>query len=649
MIKGNIRLLAAIMFTDMVGYTAMMQEDEIKAKALRDRHRDILEKKVGEHQGTILQYYGDGTLSMFGSAIEAVLCAIEVQKVMLREPKIPLRIGVHLGDIVYEDEGAYGDGVNIASRVESLGVPGSVLVSDKVCDEIHNHPSIRAKSLGKFELKNVRRPIEIFAIQSEGLVLPSEEDVRAKVGISYKSIAVLPFVNMSPDKDNEYFSDGITEELLNALSKVEGLKVTSRTSSFVFKNKHQDIREIGKQLNVTTVLEGSVRKAGNRVRITAQLINTSDGYHIWSETYDRNLEDIFEVQDEISKKIAMKMREKLARNQLHEPIVKSYTKNIYAYNEHLKGLHYWNKWVPDEIKKSIQHFEKAIQLDPDFPLPYAALSGCYAYLGATGYLKSEASYPKAKQLAEKAIELDDNIADSHNSIAMVKLFYEWDWEGAEKAFQRSIELNPNSADTHHYYHLYLMAMDRKDDMIKEIEKAHILDPLSPPISASLASAYSIVGRLDEAEEQYKKTLKQDPTFRAALNGLGWIEVQRGNLQKALEIFKDSQQQTADVLKGITPLGYVYGLMGEYEKAQECIEKLLKRQQLESEKSLNIDIAVVYAGMNNYDKVFEYLDKAYEERAGGILFLRNPNWGGLHKDRRFRTLEKKLGWKPTVPA
>ena len=300
-----IRMLAAIMFTDMVGYTALMQKDEKKAKSLRDRHRSVLDEIINKHQGRILQYYGDGTLVIFGSAIESVLCAVEIQRELQKEPVIPLRIGIHSGDIVYDDEGVYGDGVNIASRIEALSISGAVLISDKLYSEIKNHPSLLAESLGSYQLKNVIEPIEIFALINPGLKIPSQLQLKIKEGYKEKnSIAVLPFVNMSTDPENEYFSDGITEEILNALTKVEGLKVTSRTSSFAFKGKNEDIREIGNKLNVNSVLEGSVRKFSNKVRITAQLINTKDGYHLWSEVYNRNLEDIFDVQDEISRQIA---------------------------------------------------------------------------------------------------------------------------------------------------------------------------------------------------------------------------------------------------------------------------------------------------------------------------------------------------------
>ncbi|HLG39861.1 MAG TPA: adenylate/guanylate cyclase domain-containing protein, partial [Chitinophagaceae bacterium] len=307
----RVRQLAAIMFADMTGYTAMMQDDEKKAKTLRDRQRHVLETLIPAHNGKIIQYFGDGTLSVFSSATDAVKCAIKIQDELQKEPKVLLRIGLHSGDISYDKEGVYGDSVNLASRIEALSVPGAVLISDKVFDEVKNQSDIKTTALGKFNLKNVKRQVEVYAVANEGLIIPTPAQTGVKAGAE-KSIAVLPFVNMSTDPENEYFSDGISEEILNALTKVEGLQVTARTSSFSFKGKNEDVRQIGNKLGVATVLEGSVRKAGKKIRITAQLINTTDGYHIWSENYDSDLEDIFEVQDEISLKIVNRLKENFA-------------------------------------------------------------------------------------------------------------------------------------------------------------------------------------------------------------------------------------------------------------------------------------------------------------------------------------------------
>ncbi|HJW28301.1 MAG TPA: adenylate/guanylate cyclase domain-containing protein, partial [Saprospiraceae bacterium] len=305
------RLLAVVMFADMMGFTALMQEDEQKAKFHKDRMRNILEQCIPFHHGKIIQNYGDGTLSIFNSAAEAVHCAIQMQLELQKEPKVLVRTGLHMGDVSFDEHNIYGDCVNLTSRIESLSVPGAVLISDKLRDEIKNQKDITAVSLGKFNLKNVKQPVEIFAVTNEGLVVPTSAQVGTKVG-SEKSIAVLPFINMSADPENEYFSDGIAEEILNALTHVDGLQVCSRSSSFTFKGKNKDARQIGGELGVASVLEGSVRRAGQKVRITAQLTNTADGYQIFSEVYDGSLDDIFKVQDEISQKIVTRLKENFA-------------------------------------------------------------------------------------------------------------------------------------------------------------------------------------------------------------------------------------------------------------------------------------------------------------------------------------------------
>src|SRR5688500_2775872 len=356
------RQLVAIVFADMSGYTALMQENEQLARAKRKRLKEVLEASLNTHHGKILQYYGDGSLSIFNSAIDAVNCAIEIQRKLQQSPQVDLRIGIHIGDVTVEDETIYGDGVNLASRIESLAVSGSVFVTEKVFDEIKNQENIRTLELGFFEFKNVKQPVRIFAISNSGIVVPTRNELSGKTKQPTNRLAVLPFVNMSADPENEYFSDGITEELLNALTKVEGLQVTSRTSAFAYKGKHDDVRDIGIKLNVDKILEGSVRKAGNRVRITTQLINAADGYHIWSENYDRDLTDIFQVQDEISSIIANRLRENLSLAQKKEHLVKASIQNITAYTLYLKGLHFWNKLTPADTHKAIECFEQAIQL-----------------------------------------------------------------------------------------------------------------------------------------------------------------------------------------------------------------------------------------------------------------------------------------------
>jgi len=427
------RQLAAIMFTDIEGYTALMQENEERAIQVREKHRAIFNSVTEKHTGRILQYYGDGTLSIFDSAIDAVNCGIEMQLGFQEDPAIPVRIGIHTGDIIFSEDEIIGDGVNVAARIESLAVPGSVFISEKVYDEIKNQESIKTSVLKTFKLKNIDKPVEVYAIANVGMVVPMPEDIEGKTEVDLKSvqekpeqqkskihrgvtiaiitativaaltiaylkfgtdinsttattgesIAVLAFENMSGEVDQEYFSDGISEEILNALTKVEGLKVAGRTSAFSFKGKNEDIRTIGEKLDVKMVLEGSVRKDGSKVRITAQLISVEDGFHLWSETYDREMEDIFAIQDEIAAMIVEKL--KLQVHQQVEGVIR--TKNVAAYDLLLKGIYFLNKDYEGTIK-GMEYFQKAVELDPEYASAYAWIGDAYTNYAAYGFMSS---------------------------------------------------------------------------------------------------------------------------------------------------------------------------------------------------------------------------------------------------------------------
>jgi adenylate cyclase len=628
------RLLAAIMFTDLEGYTAMMQEDEQNAKTVRDKHRSILEEKINEYNGNLLQYYGDGSLSIFNSGIEAVRCAIEIQKNLSNEPKIPVRVGIHVGDIVKEDDGIYGDGVNIASRIESISVPGAVLISDRLQDELGNKPDIKTRSLGKFHLKNVKRQIEVFAVASDNIKVPTLKEINSDKAKPVKSIAVLPFINMSADPENEYFSDGITEEILNALVKVEGLQVTSRTSSFAFKNKNLDAREIGQQLSVSTLLEGSVRRAGNKIRITAQLINAADGYHIWSEVYDRKLEDIFEVQDEISHKIVNTLREKLTGEEKDERLVSTMTDNLEVYNLYLKGIYNLNKWNPESARKGIEIFKQAIKIEPEFAPAHSSISFGYVMLGSMGQMQAEQAYKLARDFAQEALKLDRNLAEVYVSLGLVYIFVDWNLKEAHKAFQKALTLKPGDANVHHAYYVYLTAAGRLDDAVEEMQLAVQLDPLSLPINHSLANAYLCAKKYEEALDQTNKTLELDQNFRSVWETKGWAHFLLGEQKEAVDSFLKYQGLTGDPLKGIAGLGYVYAQTGQRDKALECLRKLDERSKRDKEVSLFIDYFSIYAGLEEYDKAFYYLKKSNEEGNVGFFVKTHPATERLRKDPRF---------------
>ncbi len=635
------RSLSAIMFTDIEGYTSLMQNDEENAIKIREKHRSVLEKSISDYNGKILQFYGDGTLSTFSSAVEAVKCGIDIQKNFNTGQKIPVRVGIHLGDIVFQEDGIYGDGVNIASRVESLSISGAVLISDKVNDELGSHSEIETRSLGIYNLKNVSRPFEIFAIVDQNLNIPTAEQIRLKTGQVKKSIAVLPFVNMSADKENEYFSDGMTEEILNALAGVDGLQVTSRTSSFAFKNQNLDVRTIGEKLNVNTVVEGSVRKAGNKVRITAQLINTSDGYHIWSDVYDRDLEDVFAVQDEISSKIANTLRRKLDLKEAPADDSPAESRNLEAYELYLKGKFHWYRWTPHEVFKAKSFFERAIELEPNISEYNTAMSSVYTFLAAVGYLRSEVAYPKAMKYAERALELDDSNADSHLSIGMVKMFFNWDWKGAEEAFKKTLELNPGSSDGHQYYSMFLQIMRRDDEAIIQGKIAVELNPLSPLTNSMLGDAYRNAGRFAEAIEVYTKILQADPQYRHVLYAMGWAQWELGETEIAEKTFLKAQSLTKSDDKGLTQLGYIYAKTGREDKARDCLNKIIDRSKREKDTNLEVDLAIIYTGLGEFDHAFECLEKAFKEKHGGLLFIRSIHWKEIEKDPRMDDLLKRM--------
>jgi TolB-like protein/class 3 adenylate cyclase/Flp pilus assembly protein TadD len=636
------RQLAAIMFSDMSGYTALMQQNEQLAKDKRRKLKQVLETCVSLYNGKILQYYGDGALSMFNSAVDSVNCAVEIQQTLQQEPKVDLRIGIHTGDISIEEEAIYGDGVNLASRIESLAVAGSIFISEKVFDEIRNHPNLTAREMGFFELKNVQRPVRLFAIDNKGLVVPTRDALKGKTKQPTNRLAVLPFVNMSTDPQNEYFSDGITEELLNALTKVDGLQVTSRTSAFAFKGKNTDIREIGIQLNVDRILEGSVRKAGNRVRITAQLINAADGYHIWSENYDRNLTDIFEVQDEISSMIANKLRENLTEKEHEETLVKVPTQNLEAYTLFLKGLHFHNKITPNDAKKAIECFEKAITLEPDYAQAYAMAAAGYAFLGATGQMLPKEAFKIVHQYSDKALQLDSSLAAGYAAKGAAYLLYDWKWKQAYDVLLKAIELNPATTTAHQLLSFYYMITGRKKEAVEIMEKALQVDPLSLIVNKSLIDAYQNAGRTDDALKRVEWLLDMHPQMPVALELKGWCTGVKGDWKKAAEIFEEVHRLVKHPLKGLTPLGYAYARLGEAEKALECIGKIEQRQAEEPEVVLNADLAMIWWSLGEKDKAFHHLFQCIEKRMGPVaIIIEYIMFKGMSDDPRYQLLKQKL--------
>jgi serine/threonine-protein kinase len=460
------------------------------------------------------------------------------------------------------------------------------------------------------------------------------------------STAVLPFVNMSADPENEYFCDGLAEELLNALAKIEGLKVAARTSAFFFKGKEVDVRDIGQKLGVGTVLEGSVRKAGNRLRITAQLINVADGYHLWSERYDRQMEDIFDIQDEITLAVVDALKVALLGED-KEAALKHYTDNTEAYELYLKGRHFYNKYTGEGWAKAIEYFEKAIDKEPEYAPAYAGISHSLGISWYYGILSAHEALPRANAACSRALEIDPDLDVAHLSLGNARFYYEWNWTEAEREYTTAIELNPNSADAHHWYGMFLASRERFEQAVAEGRRARELDPLSLVVNLHVGRIYLLAGRWDSALRQAQRLTEIEPNFAGAYLHIGAVHLARGMYEEALEVLQKSQAAGGNQI-ALANLGATYGLLGKRDEALDVLNQLLGMRERQYVTALNI--ARVYGGLGDKDKAFEWLERAFEERDGALVALdaeAKAGTGGvwvesIRTDPRFQALVRRIG-------
>ena len=456
------------------------------------------------------------------------------------------------------------------------------------------------------------------------------------------SIAVLPFRDMSPARDQEYFCEGIAEELINGLAQIPGLRITARTSAFQFKDRDLDVRRIGKELGVESVLEGSVRKAGNRLRVTAQLINVADGYHLWSEKYDRELEDIFAIQDEISLAIVEKLRGRLLKEEKSK-LGRRYKGNEEAYNLYLKGRYYWNRRHEGGIQKAIELFQQAVEKDPLCAPGYVGIADCYNVCGILGLMDPRIAYPKSKEAVAKALDIDEGLAEAHASLGWIKTFYDWDWAGAEVEFLRSFELNPNYANAHYFYSLYLGAMGRHDESIAESSHALELDPVDLAINSIHGCTLYWGRRYDAAFEQLRKTLDMDPNFYLVNLYFGMTLASREMWREALEPFTRALAVSPGSPLAIGFRGYALAGSGQKKEALEVLDRL---EELSKERYVgSYAKASVHFGLKADDRMFECLERAFVEKESWLAMLNTiPIWDRVRSDPRFIALLRRVGFQ-----
>src|SRR5437762_5253444 len=441
-------------------------------------------------------------------------------------------------------------------------------------------------------------------------------------------------------KNDEYLSDGVSEELITALSKITGLQVKARTSSFAFKGKNEDIQKIGELLHVSHLLEGSVAKAGNKLRITAQLIQASDGNHLWSETYDRDMQDIFAVRSEVAQKVAAILKVRLLGEDKKQ-LDKKPTENLEAYNLYRQGRYYGDQVSEEGIKKALPFFEQAIQKDPRFALAYAGMADTYV-AAADAFIAPREAFSKAKKAAQKAIELDDTLAEAHASLGLLHYHYDWDWAAAEKEFKRALVLNPQSAWSYAVYAQFLGGMGRVDEANDQGQRALEIDPLSVTAQWCLGWAFLNAGRSDEAIQHLSKGLELDPTSAWARTFLGRAYLCKGMQQRAIEELETAHRDEPDDVFVLGLLGYGYAATGRRADALKILQRF---DEMEKRRYVSRAARVyVYAGLGDKDKAFEWLEKAYQERSDALAWFRQePESKSLRTDPRFAVLMRKIGF------
>jgi TolB-like protein/Tfp pilus assembly protein PilF len=616
-----------------------MGEDEGQALRVLQKNREFLKEQIGKHNGEWLKEMGDGTLSSFGSAVDAVSCARAIQGSLGDDVELTLRIGIHVGDVVFEGGDIFGDGVNVASRIEPLAEPGGICLSGRVYEDIRNKPDVEAVLLGEKQFKNVKHSLKVYALKGEGLPVPAVDRDVPPTDDELRSIAVLPLANLTGSGEEEWFADGMTEALITSLARISALKVISRTSVMPYKGSTKSLPQIAAELGVKTVLEGSVLKAGTRVRITAQLIEARTDRHLWAEEYDRDLTDILALHSEVSQAIAKEVNASLTPEE--EAGLKD-AKPVHpeAYQLYLRGLQKMNLWEKQGLRIGIDYHQRVLEIDPSYAPAWAELANCYTKLCLFGYDAPQDSHPKAKEAALKALELDPNLGDAHAALGAIKMHFEWDWGSLEEHFRQSRRLIPNGINALLWELQWLIVTGRFDEGIEVAQRAAELDPLMGPSHLMLGWSYFMARRYDEAEQVFKRTIKLNPEFAYGHLELSWVYFQNRKIIRSL-LSAQKALRLGDSQIVLGTLGGGFGRVGLKRKARKVQEKLTEAYQATWIDPLFM--ALIHLGLGDYDEAFSWLEKGVEQRSPNMVHLKyNMLADPIRDDPRFDAILKSIG-------
>lgn len=650
---AQIRRLAAIMFTDIVGYTALMGQDEEKAFTLLKKNRDIQKPVIEQYQGRWIKELGDGVMASFESVSDAAMAAVKIQEACLAANEFQLRIGIHLGEVVFENEDVFGDGVNLAARIQAHAPVGGIWVSESVHHNLINKNDIQTEFVKEVEFKNVKQPIRIYRIVTASEVAPPQmpalpskpfriHPVSGVAGLlligilSYfvytlvykktgtdsnrfpeKSIAVLPFNDMSPGKDQEYLGDGLAEEIITVLSGIKELKVIGRTSSFQFKGEKIDLREVGNKLNVGSILEGSVRKYGNQIRITAQLIDVKDNAHLWSQQYDREMVDIFKIQDEIATSIAERLKITLSATE-NQRLKKTETTPA-AYTLYLKGLHAYRE---AKYEQSIDYNLQVIEIDPAYPLAYAYIALAKAWIiNRTRDFSNSAAINEVKQYARKSIDLGPQVAEGYSALALLAWSVERNFSKAREYFDQSLRLNSVDALIINRYAYFLLWMAEFDQAAKLASRAIIIDPVDYNSYVILSHIYQFTGKLQEAGQILQESQKLFPD-QAWIGPLiirnTFLTGQYGQVVHSCDSIREKEGELNDLLLALESISlYKLNRVAEGQR----VLKQLQGQSFIPAQSPDYYTALVFAARSQPDSSFSWLSRSLEKLEPGLRFFK----------------------------
>jgi adenylate cyclase len=689
------------MFTDMVGYSALAQRDDRLALELLEEHRRLLREIFPRFNGTEIKTIGDAFLVEFDSALEAAQCAIEIQRTLAKrnhdvtsDRRIELKIGIHIGDVIHREGDVYGDGVNIASRIEQLARAGGICVSMDVERQIRNALEARFEKFGSAELKNIKLPMELFRIVlpwEPGVKVEPERDatrvskktpllavaavillvslffgwwlmwhsnrqqaVRAPANAlpaapanapDQKSVAVLAFVNLSDDKGSEYFSDGVSEELLTVLQKIPGLRVAARTSAFSFKGKNATAQEMGQKLGVAHLVDGSVRKSGDNVRIAARLTRTDTGEQLWSENYTRDLKDVFAVQTELAQTIVGQLRGQLTGGAA-DPVIqaqvqaaeKGGTKNVEAHQQYLQGRFYSDRHSEKSAGEALAAYRRAVELDPSFALAWAGLAQTHIWnceFSTEGGLAGFDSHlAAARQATERALAIEPNLPEALLARVEVQLF-DNDWNGAAETLRTALALAPSNPALLIAAGNLAITQGDTERGIALYRQAIALDPVNPQARGFLAFNLAMTGHFAEAQAEYPRVVELNPAAPWAHAGLGLGFLLEGKFDEAATAAQDEAAEWAKLL--------VVAIARWGQKRIPESDAALARLTQALAETAAYQIAEVYAYRGDKDRAFEWLERARRQRDGGLAGMRrDPLLANLHGDPRWNAFLHTMG-------